>query len=266
MSRSLLFASVLLSTCLLSACGVKVRVQEEAPGLAQGLRPGAVVAVVGVGVAPGVGRFAPVDAADAAEALFADLLGGAPQLAVWSAPATADQLGAATVDSLLADHGRLGALPAARVRSLQARIPGVSYLVIARLEDDEIATETAPQGLVDPEAKADGQPEQESPLMLGAGTTRKLTVSLTFVDLSDGGTAWRGEARASERIRYEYTSPDVDPAAIARETQGEPASQDDLPIITRAGDIVRAPDIVALLGRAFRELIGDLPTATKGKP
>ena len=103
-------------------------------------------------------------------------------------------------------------------------------------------------------------------LMLGAATIRKLVVSLAFVDLVSGATAWRGEARANERIRYEYTSPDVDPLAIGRETQLATTPSGELPVITRAGDIVRAPDIVELLGRAFREMVSDLPPSAAGKP
>lgn len=267
MRRPGLIVPVLLSTCLLTGCGVKVRVHDEAPDFAARLRPGAVVAVVGVTAAPGAGRLAPLDAADAADALFAALIAGAPSLTVWAAPVTAEALGATTVDSLLAEHARLGAVPAARVSALKGRLSAVEYLVVGRVLADAIATETATQGQSDPEARAEGQPELESPLMLGMSTERKTVVELVFLDLVTGKTAWLGEAQAADRIRYEYAAPDVDPLALARDAQQAPAAAvSEPPLITRAGDGLRAPDLVDLLGRAFRELVADLPGAAQGKP
>jgi hypothetical protein len=256
----LAFAALVVAAGVLGAGGCATRVQTATtdPALGEALDGGARVAIGPVTVAPTLGAtLAPADSADALAACYRAFLTARPDLTIWPADAVAGQADPAALAAVAASHARLGRPDPAAVRTLADDLPGSRFLALVRLEDDEVRSNAVRQDMQDPEARAAGVPEHGSGWSQTVLVERELTVGLTLVDLQTGEVAFAATAEARDRQRYAYESPlGEDPAATVQERladAGQPR------YLSRRGEALQTPDLVALVEQALEGLVARLP-------
>ncbi len=250
--------TLILVLGMIAGCSVHVHAPPASEALVAALDRGSVVAFAGVTTDPAVGVFTPPDAIAADDAALGGIASAYPTLTVWATPAVADVLGDPQLAALRDEYGRLGGLAIARVRALAAGLPGASLLALARLEADDVHTDTVVQDQANPEARVSGQPEHSTPWAMTMSTERKIRVAMEIFDLQTGASLWRGQADVRDRIRYEYKPPSIDPQAIARRSAAASDSA-----IVRTGEFLKRPDIVPMIGNACHDLTTRLPGVPK---
>ncbi len=253
--RTRTIIAAVLAAALAAGCGAEVKDVVRDPGFAATqLESGRIV--VG-GVTSALSRLSPDDREAFAEALFRAFLVARPDLVVWPAANLGDAIGPEAHVALL-DEARLShRLPPERVRAVGAELPGVSYLVLARIERDDVERPST-HGSADLDAAPQGS--YQSTLQQEMKSKRTLEVALTVYDLVEGRAVWIGSAADAKTNSYGFaesttgvTPPDLSGALDA--SRATPSSRDD----SRA-----APDLVDMIQDVCAELVGSLPGAPAG--
>ncbi len=254
-------AVLVLLTLLVAGCSTRVRTTGEAsPGLADDLAGGVRVALGGVVVAPQLGAtLAPADRQDAEAALYRAVLTARPDLQVWPVPAVVGATDPDALAALRASYAERGVPAPTLVAAVAADLGQPGYLALARLLDDQVRSHAQRQDAQNPEARAEGLPEHDSAWATTVSVEREITIELTLVDLGTGQIAWQGSADARDRQRYAYEDPlGGDPVAWVKDRLAAAAAAEPRHL-SRRGDSLQRPDLVALVEQGLTGLVERLP-------
>jgi hypothetical protein len=254
-----LLVAVAAIVLLFATTGCSTRVHDVGgdADLGDRLVAGTAVAVVGVTTGPDAGGgFAPDDARDAADALYGALLAGRPDLTVWHPAVAAGLAGADTLASLVAEYGRLGRWRPETVRALAVPLEGCAFLAVGRLTSDRIGSNAMRRDSMNPEARAEGQPEHDSAWAATVNVQRDVQVTLELIDLASGRSVWRADASSRAKQLYQYDASGIGDVTDMQTRLGEA----DGPVyLSRGGEALKAPDLVDLMRQALTEAAGRLP-------
>lgn len=193
-------------------------------------------------------RFAPV--------LYREFLTARPDLVVWPFATVGAQADTVVLRDLLQDWAAGRVMQPQRIRDLGAALAGASFLALARIDRNEIATEMSAAAADAAQQSRDGREVHESGMLRGGTTKRRVTVSLELYDLGTGWLAWSGTAEAEGRELFDFgASAPQDKVVIRKDEAGGPAA------IVVPGSPLHAPELEDVFGDACRALIGKLPGA-----
>ena len=252
-------AAAVAIALLLASTGCATRVHDAGgdADLDARLVAGTAVAAVAVATGPDAGgRFSPDDARDAADALYGALLAGRPDLTVWHPSVVADLAGTDTLASLVTQYGRLGRWRPESVQGLAGALDGCAFLAVGRLTGDRLGSNAVRRDAMNPEARAEGQPEHDSAWAATVNVQRDVQVTLELFDLATGRSVWRAEASSRAKSLYEY---DASGIADVADMQQRLEQADGPAYLSRGGESLKAPDLVDLLRQALTEAAGRLP-------
>ena len=262
LARGLSPALMLLAACLVwCGCSTRVKVMDAAPDFAADLAASRLVALGGVTVAPTVGgALAPADELDAAEAFYRAFLGSRPDLIPWPVELVGEQVGAASLQALVGEYGRLGRLRPDQVQPLLAELDGCRFLALARLTEDAIESRSLSRDGFDP-VRGDPEAEQTSPWSMTVSTERTVKVTLEIFDLRSGRSVWRAQASARDLERYQYEDRlRRDPNRYLQERL---AAGDGPAYLDRRGEYLKLPDLIDLIEQALAGLVLRLPAGPR---
>ena len=188
--------------------------------------------------------------------LYGPLSAGRSDLIVWPWPAVRDNLPADGITALQEAYARGSVLPAGLVTALAADLPEVTYLVLARIDRNEIEIgENMPTATgVQPNSDGREPYDATSQMTRTIKTRRTVAVTLDVFELSSGRSVWTGTAERNQTDLYssnEKSGGDdlvVTPATEA----GAP------PEIRVKGASLDMPDLDGVLAEACAALVGNL--------
>ncbi len=196
-----------------------------------------------------------------APTLYGALLTGRADLEVWSWPAVRDNIPADVITALQTAYAAGDELPAAQFRLLAADLPDITYLVLARLDRNDVEIGSNQPGVTGNQIVDDSRDphSRNDSLVRTVKTRRTVVVSLDVFDLRTGQSVWSGH---TERKKTELFDPGerdggdelvVTPSPIP----GEP------PEIRVKGASLPMPELEGLLADACAGLVGMLFETTE---
>ncbi len=191
-----------------------------------------------------------------APSLYGALLSGRTGLEVWSWPAVRDNVPADEITALQLAYAAGETLPPAQFSRLAADLPGITYLVLARLDRNEVEIGSNAPGSLGSQVVDDSRdPHGVTDSMARTIKTRRtVVVSLDVYDLRTGRSVWSGH---TDRKKTELYSPeDRDEGAELVVTPSE--EEGGAPEIRVKGASLAMPELEELLADACVGLVGSL--------
>lgn len=191
-----------------------------------------------------------------APTLYGAMLAGRPGLEVWSWPAVRDNIPADAITELQQAHAEGSLLPPDRFKLLAGDLPGITYLVLARLDRNEVEIgSNMPGGTGSPIADESRDPHGEGDsLVHTVKTRRKVTVTLDVYDLRSGRSVWSAQVERQKTELYSPGPRDKREDLVVTPSTAEGGE----PTIRVKGASLAMPELEAVLGDACNELVGKL--------
>lgn len=175
---------------------------------------------------------------------------------VWAWSALRDNIPADTITAVQAAYAAGKALPPQLVRPLAADLPEITYLVLARIDrnDIEIGANT-PAVLGNQLANQSRDPHAKTDLMTRTVKTRRtVTVTMDVWDLRRGRSVWSSTVTRNKTELYGAGDEDAEQSLVVT----PPAADGTPPEIRIKGASLTMPELDALLDEACRDLVGNL--------
>jgi hypothetical protein len=191
-----------------------------------------------------------------ANELYGPLLAGRAGLNVWAWSALRDNIPADTITAVQAEYAKGSGLPPEMITPLAADLPEITYLVLARIDrnDIEIGSNT-PAVLGNQAANESRDPHAETDMMTRSVKTRRIVkVTMNVFDLRSGRSVWSGAVTRNKTELYSPSEEDLDQKLVVTPSTEEGAA----PEIRVKGASLAMPELDALLGEACRDLVGNL--------
>ncbi len=188
--------------------------------------------------------------------LYGPLLVGRSGLNVWSWSALRDNIPADAIAEVHQAYAVGGVMPQVYLKALAGDLPDITYLVLARLDRNEISIwELAPANLDNGlGADAGDAPVLPRSLLQSVKTRRKITVTMDVYDLRTGLSVWTGSV---DRTKTELVGPDS--VNMKEDVVVTPATEEGAPPeIRMKGPSVEMPGLNDLLAEASAALVNDL--------
>ncbi len=188
--------------------------------------------------------------------LYGPLLSQRSGLDVWSWSALRDNVPDASIDKLHRVYARAEPLSSNLVTAVADDLPNISYLVLARVDRNDIHIAELSQAIhtTDITAKVDEELGVPGTLLNPVKTRRTVVVTVDVFDLSTGRSVWTGTVQRSkaELVGPESVLQQEDLVVIPATEEGE------APEIKLRGASLKMPDLENLLAAACGALVGDL--------
>ena len=175
---------------------------------------------------------------------------------VWSWSALADNIPADAIAGVHQAYAVGGVMPQELLTALKGDLPDITYLVLARVDRNEISiSEMAPASHSDGlDSDGGNVPATPSSLRHPVKTRRTVAVTMDVYDLHTGLSAWTGSV---ERVKTELVGPDT--VQKREDLVVTPAAEEGAPPEIRLkGPSLEMPDLEDLLAEASAALVNDL--------
>ena len=191
-----------------------------------------------------------------APVLYGAMLTGRADLEIWAWPAVRDNIPADAITALQRAYAEGRLLPPARFTQLATDLPDITYLVLARLDRNEVEIGSNVPGSTGSQVTDDSRDPHgvNDALIRTVKTRRRVTVTLDVYDLRTGLSVWSGQA---EREKTELYSPG--PKDKSEDLVVTPATEEGgTPEITVKGASLAMPELADVLSDACTALVGML--------
>ena len=189
--------------------------------------------------------------------LYGPLLAGREGLGVWAWSALRDNIPADAITAVQTAYARGGVLPPEMFAPVAKDLPEVTYLVLARINrnDIRIGANTPPSVLGNQVANESRDPHAETDLMTrSVKTLRTIGLTMDVYDLRNGRSVWSGTVERQKAELYSADDQDGEAELVVTPASEEGASPD----IAVKGASLPMPELNDVLAEACGALVAEL--------